>query len=258
MLVHFHKYQGTGNDFILVDERFMNYNLINEQIRFMCDRRFGIGADGLMLLQSDATHHFRMIYYNSDGNESTMCGNGGRCMISFARELGLITEDANFIAIDGVHEGKILGESLIRLKMNDVLNPSATGNLWFLDTGSPHVVCFIEETDNFPVYEQGRKIRNMPEFQPGGTNVDFVKITETGLWVRSYERGVEDETLSCGTGVTASVITWVYLNQDVKSPVEVITRGGKLSVSFNRKNGHFTDIWLEGPAVKVFNGEILL
>jgi len=258
MDLSFYKYQGAGNDFILIDERDHGYALSTDQIRFLCDRHFGIGADGLMLLQLHETLQFQMVYYNSDGLESTMCGNGGRCMIAFAQELGLIDTHARFMAVDGEHEGHILDTGLIRLKMQDTGLPVRKNDLYYIHTGSPHAVKFVERTQEYPVVGEGRNIRYSPDFQPGGVNVDFVAIHENIITIRTYERGVEDETLACGTGVTAAALTMAALNPELASPVRLNAVGGELSVSFNRAEHGFCDIWLEGPAKKVFTGMIQL
>ncbi len=260
MKLPFYKFHGTGNDFILIDERITDHNLNLSQIKGLCNRHFGIGADGLMLLKTEIGYDFRMVYYNSDGSESTMCGNGGRCMISFAKKLGLVNKEAKFIAIDGEHTGIITEQghesSVVKLKMKDVLGIKTEKAYDFLDTGSPHAVIYDENAEVTDVVSEGRKIRYSRTFAEVGTNVDFVKISDSGLIVRSYERGVENETLSCGTGVTASVLSFAGRNPDLQSPCKVKTVGGELIVYFKRKEKGFVDIWLEGPATFVFNGEI--
>ena len=260
MILSFFKYHGTGNDFILIDERSCRYELSTEQISRLCNRNFGIGADGLMLLQEAPGYHFRMVYYNSDGKESTMCGNGGRSMISFARHLGLISAEAFFVAADGEHHGTILSAAgdqvVVKLKMKDVEKITFEKSYDFLDTGSPHAVLFVEDTDAIDVVTEGRKIRYNRTFSEVGTNVNFVEIVSSGLKVRSYERGVENETLSCGTGVTASVLAYAFKNQALPSPCRVETNGGELFVHFARKGNGFGEVWLEGPATYVFKGEI--
>jgi diaminopimelate epimerase len=262
MKVPFYKYHGTGNDFIIIDERDYRFKLTKQQITLLCNRNFGIGADGLMLLQDAAGFQFRMIYYNSDGQESTMCGNGGRSMICFAKHLGLITDEASFVAVDGKHKAIITGDQgngfVVKLKMNDVDEIASHHYYDFLDTGSPHAVFFVNEVIDTDVVAEGRKIRYSPSFSDVGTNVDFVEILPAGLKVRTYERGVENETLSCGTGVTASVLVFAMKNPRIESPCRVETKGGLLTVYFSRRHKGFSDIWLEGPALFVFKGEIEL
>ena len=257
----FYKYQGTGNDFIILDNRSMTFERDNhELVRQFCDRRFGIGADGLMLLQSHNGFSFEMVYYNSDGNESSMCGNGGRCITAFAKSRGLFETNASFLAVDGPHEA-IIGETvggsvMVKLKMNDVSHVENNGDYIFLDTGSPHYVRFEKKAAEVDVYNEGRKIRYSDTFGEKGTNVNFVERTETGLFVRTYERGVEDETYSCGTGVTAAVLGAFATGKLKETSCRVSTLGGELTVYFTPDKGGFTNIWLEGPVTCVYNGEI--
>ena len=204
MKIQFYKYHGTGNDFILIDNRKKEINLDTHQIAMLCDRHFGIGADGLMMLENAAGYDFRMVYYNSDGNESTMCGNGGRCITAFAHKLGLIENHASFVAIDGVHHAKINADKNISLDMIDVTNIEHYEDHLILNTGSPHYITWVKDTDKVDVFYEGRKIRNHERFQPKGININFVQRLNDGIKVRTYERGVENETLSCGTGVTAA------------------------------------------------------
>jgi len=257
MTIHFFKYQGTGNDFIILDNRQNTYSEIsNEQVAQLCHRRFGIGADGLMLMNKSDGFDFEMIYYNADGNPGTMCGNGGRCMIRFAHDMGMLSFTYRFKASDGIHEGEVDGKN-IRLKMNDVNKVEYNKTFAVLDTGSPHLVRFTENVKDVDVVETGREIRNSKRFKQEGINVDFVEPEiEDSIYVRTYERGVEDETLSCGTGVTASALVSAH-NQIGFNQVIVYTPGGKLSVEFNKINDQvFQDIWLCGPADFVFKGEI--
>ncbi len=248
-----YKYQGTGNDFILIDNRGMLITLTTDQIKFLCDRRFGIGADGLMLLEIEPGVDFEMVYFNSDGKESSMCGNGGRCITAFAQQLGLITNEAKFLAIDGIHEVKIDNE-LISLKMNDVRTIEVGTDYFYLNTGSPHYVKFVTDIDNFDVFTEGKKIRNNERFIYEGTNVNFIEKTETDLIVRTYERGVEGETLSCGTGVTAAALVAALTNKSTsKNNCTIKTLGGALNVKFDKVlDNNFYNIWLQGPATFVF------
>jgi diaminopimelate epimerase len=253
----FYKYHGAGNDFILFDNREGKISLSNERVAEMCHRRFGIGADGLMLLEHVDGFDFNMVYYNSDGRQSSMCGNGGRCIAAFAKQLGIVTDHANFMAIDGAHSAKFNADDTISVHMQDVDHVTINKEYTFLNTGSPHYVQFVEDVKNTAVFTEGRRIRNLAEFAPGGTNVNFVQIRDAqNIIVRTYERGVEDETLSCGTGVTAAAIAATCeVTGTFKTNID--TPGGQLEVSFT-KNGPLsaTDVILRGPAVFVFKGEI--
>ena len=254
----FYKYQGTGNDFIIIDNTDLRFDRANTAlVAELCDRRFGIGADGLMLLQRKDGFDFEMVYYNSDGRESSMCGNGGRCIVEFARSLGLVKEQAHFIAIDGVHIANVK-PGFISLKMNDVKNVELNPDFSFLNTGSPHYVAFVNDVQHFNVYEEGKKVRNNNRFKAEGTNVNFVEKQYNDLFVRTYERGVEDETYSCGTGVTAAALVASLKHvSTADNYCSIKTLGGNLNVKFNKHtDDSFTDIWLEGPATFVFKGEI--
>ncbi|MEO9020740.1 MAG: diaminopimelate epimerase [Ginsengibacter sp.] len=260
MKIKFYKFQGAGNDFILLDNRNNLYkDITNAQVRKMCDRHFGIGADGLMLLNKKEDYDFEMIYHNSDGNEGSMCGNGGRCMVQFAYMLGLRKNSYLFMATDGVHEADIDLEKRIRLKMGDVKKVTFSLDHYVLNTGSPHYVKFVKDLANFDVVSEGRKIRDSKEFAEEGINVNFVEtLREDQIFVRTYERGVEGETLSCGTGVTASALIAAH-NDNGFNRVEVKAKGGDLSVEFEKMSDtHFINIWLCGPATFVFSGDIEL
>jgi len=260
MKLHFYKYQGTGNDFVILD----NWNELTElstlQIERLCNRRFGIGADGLMILRKHANYDFEMLYYNSDGLPGSMCGNGGRCLVQFAYKKGYINEQTSFIATDGEHTAKLdLIRHWVSLKMGDVEEIKIReGGDCFVNTGSPHIVRWVDDLDIIDVVAEGKFVRNSIEFKQNGTNVNFVKLSDSNLYVRTFERGVEDETLSCGTGVTASVLAAVKTNKNYlnKLGMDVMTRGGELHVKFERKNNGFINIWLEGPAEFVFEGSI--
>lgn len=257
MNIHFYKYQGTGNDFVILDNRDGVYSsLAKDQIRFMCDRRFGIGADGLMLLTQATGYDFEMKYYNSDGKLGSMCGNGGRCLVKFASHLGIIKERYCFIAIDGEHEADI-EDGIISLKMKDVDEVRSFAGDEVLDTGSPHYVKIVGNLMDTDVVDKGKEIRYSAPFEKEGINVNFVQVKEDDeIMVRTYERGVEDETLSCGTGVTASALV-CYHNEAGFNNVIVHTKGGKLTVEFDRiDDGTYSNIWLCGPAEKVFEGDI--
>ena len=252
----FYKYEGTGNDFILIDNRNGDLSLTSEVVQRLCDRHFGIGADGLMLLELVAGYDFKMVYYNSDGNESTMCGNGGRCIAAFARKLGLIHNMARFVAVDGEHTATIGDDGLVSLHMKDVADVENHAGYSLLNTGSPHYIKWVPDTASINVVSEGRVIRNLPEFQPKGINVNFVARHNAKLAVRTYERGVEEETLSCGTGVTAAAIASTG-NMTGEFSLDVETRGGKLIVKFTKHTPHSaTHVLLIGPATFVFAGEI--
>jgi diaminopimelate epimerase len=254
----FYKYHGTGNDFVIIDNRDNHFQADMKLIKFLCDRRFGIGADGLMTLINDNEYDFFMRYYNSDGNESSMCGNGGRCMVAFANMLGLVNERADFRAIDGIHEAYISEPDYVKLRMNDVERIQHYGKDYFVDTGSPHYVRFLEEIDLIDVKSEGRNIRNSKEFGKSGTNVNFISILGDGeIKMRTYERGVEDETWSCGTGTVASAIITAYKSQPDINAYTIHAPGGNLKVQFERKGPEeFRNIWLEGPATFVYQGVI--
>lgn len=256
MIIVFNKYQGTGNDFIIIDNRNHKINpddsaLINR----LCDRRFGIGADGLILISSSEQYDFEMKYFNSDGFESSMCGNGGRCSSAFAIKEKIAGNSLTFKAIDGIHKA-VFADGIIRLQMNDVNEPKIINGNYFLNTGSPHCIKFQKDIDKTDVNKEGKIIRWSDDYAPAGTNVNFVEIVENGIYVRTFERGVEEETLSCGTGVTASAIASVLAGQIDSNPVSVRTKGGNLSVSFNIAGEKISDIWLSGPATFVFEGMI--
>lgn len=259
MRIHFYKYQGTGNDFVLIDNRTNEIQLTKEQVAFLCDRRFGIGADGLMMLELEPGADFKMVYFNSDGNESSMCGNGGRCISAFAKKMGLINDRAKFIAIDGLHEA-VIHEGFVSLKMNDVKSIEKTDDFFFLNTGSPHYVKFVDDIKHYNVFEEGKKIRNNERFVAEGTNVNFIEKLEDAVFVRTYERGVENETLSCGTGVTASALVAAINGAATgKNYCKIATLGGDLRVKFDKVlESNFYNIWLEGPAEFVFEGDIEL
>lgn len=252
----FVKYQGTGNDFVMIDDRGENFDLDDlAMVRQLCDRRFGVGADGLILIRLHPDHDFEMIYYNADGSQS-MCGNGSRCAVMFARDLGIIGDQTHFLAIDGPHEA-FVQEGLVHLRMGDVAGVEERGQDLFINTGSPHHICFRGSVKESNVKQDGAAIRYSEAYaNNGGTNVNFVELQEDNrVYVRTYERGVEDETLSCGTGVTAASLAASL--QDYKSPVQVETLGGKLSVSFETTPaGGFANIYLIGPAKRVFEGQI--
>ncbi len=258
MIHAFEKYHGAGNDFILIDNRLNSFPVTIELIANLCHRRFGIGADGLMLLESAAGFNFGMRYFNSDGKEGSMCGNGGRCISSFAHHLGIIGMTAKFSAIDGIHESEILRYqdtfSTVNLKMRDVKGVEQHSSYYFTDTGSPHHIVFVENLEHMNVVEEGKKIRYSERY-PQGVNVNFVEKIGNEIHMRTYERGVEDETLACGTGATAVALTLCTLNPGTKE-VMLNMPGGLLKVSCKQDTDGFTDIYLEGPVVRAFSGNL--
>ena len=261
MNLHFYKYQGTGNDFIIADNRLGIYSsLTKEQVYQLCDRRFGIGADGLMLLNERAGYDFEMKYFNADGKEGSMCGNGARCMTKFAYHLGIHRSLYKFLASDGTHESEIDIDGIVSLKIKDVKTVRKFHNDFILDTGSPHYIKLVSNVMDLDVYKKGHEIRHSKEFEDEGINVNFVEqLSEPDkIIVRTFERGVEDETWSCGTGVTAAALV-CYHNENGFNDVEVKTLGGVLTVEFDRlDDSKYVNIWLCGPAEKVYEGNVEL
>lgn len=257
-MIPFYKYQGTGNDFIIIDNRALQLQLSTSQIAGLCHRRFGIGADGLMLLGAEKGYDFTMTYFNADGRESTMCGNGGRCITAFAKDLGLTGDKAFFKAIDGDHHAAYTASGAIDLQMNDVSGIQHFDGFSILNTGSPHYVLWSDDVADTDVFRLGRAIRNQAEFAPDGINVNFVAIKEGILHVRTYERGVEDETYSCGTGVTAAAIA-ASGDKTGSFNTHIITPGGQLSVQFRKPTADSADyVVLTGPATFVFEGKVAI
>lgn len=252
----FYKYQGTGNDFVMVDNRFGVFDTNDlALVRHFCDRRFGIGADGLIAIQPEKSHDFEMVYFNSDGSKS-FCGNGSRCAVAFAFYLGMISKECRFLAIDGTHSGRVLEDGRISISVRDVQPTEIEADHHFIHTGSPHYIRYVKGLEDFPVVEEARKIRYNERFKTEGTNVNFVEELHDGIAVRTYERGVEDETLSCGSGVTACAISFALL-KNLDHHCFIKTKGGDLEVSFQREqNNSFKNIMLTGPADFVFKGEI--
>ena len=264
MVIPFTKYQGAGNDFVILNQWQSPY--INREdtaaIAHLCDRRFGVGADGLMFLRKHTDHDFEMIYFNADGRIGSMCGNGGRCIVAFAYLLGLIGNETTFLAIDGPHEARIIRPDWVELKMQDVVAVEQGEQDFFLDTGSPHYVRFVKELSVVDVVKEGQEVRYSDRFREKGTNVNFVERGTPGLRIGTYERGVENETLACGTGITAAALVSTFLPKGTPQAgagpysIPVSAKGGDLEVRFARKGERFSDIWLCGPATRVFSGEI--
>ncbi|RZS95470.1 diaminopimelate epimerase [Cecembia calidifontis] len=255
MEIAFYKYQGTGNDFVMIDDRSEAFPAQNlKLVQRLCDRKFGIGADGLILIRNRKGYDFEMIYFNADGSQS-MCGNGARCAVAFSKFLGIIENETHFLAIDGPHDARVVGD-WIELGMSPVSSLSNAGEDFFVNTGSPHHVRFVEDVASYPVVKEGAEIRYSEPYAPKGTNVNFVTpIGPDEIHVRTYERGVEDETLSCGTGVTACALVFGYQNE--LHEVKIKTPGGKLKVRFSENaDGSFQNILLIGPAEQVFRGNM--
>ena len=258
MELEFYKYQGTGNDFVMIDNRSNIFPKENTQlVAHLCDRRFGIGADGLILLDNDATTDFRMVYYNSDGNLSSMCGNGGRCLVAFAKKLNVIQNETTFMATDGLHYATVGADGIVSLQMIDVAEIKNTPDYSFLNTGSPHHVQLVTDLEHYNVKENGAAIRYGDLYGQQGSNVNFVKkIDDATFSLRTYERGVEDETLACGTGATAVAIAMNATGQTDLNTIHLNVEGGKLAVSFDIEDGKYTNVFLKGPAEFVFKGTI--
>lgn len=256
MVNQFYKYEGCGNDFVIIDERVKELQLTESHIAAICDRRFGIGADGLLLLRNHPDFDFQMVYYNADGSRATMCGNGARCLSAFAHKMEAMGPKGRFIADDGPHTAEIIwieeDITQVAISMKDATPADATPEHVIINTGTPHYVLFVEDIENTDVVTIGRKIRYSPQFAPIGTNVNFVQMMPNELIVRTYEKGVEDETLACGTGVTASAMAASLLTG--KTSFEVKVRGGNLHVSFDQKGKTFTNVILTGPARLAYSG----
>tara|TARA_R110002051_G_scaffold201631_1_gene268392 strand:- start:25565 stop:26350 length:786 start_codon:yes stop_codon:yes gene_type:complete len=256
MTFTFNKYQGTGNDFVIIDNRSQFFPKSDTAlIAKLCDRKFGVGADGLILLEEHPKVDFKMVYYNADGRESSMCGNGGRCMVAFAKAIGIIETETVFEAIDGMHEAQIIG-GIVHLKMQDVLDIKSTANYTFLDTGSPHHVLMAENLKTLDVKTEGAAIRYSELYGQAGSNINFVhQLGDSQFAVRTYERGVEDETLSCGTGVTAVALAMHKEGKTKATDINLKVEGGQLQVRFKPMNSGYKEVYLVGPAELVFKGE---
>lgn len=260
--IAFYKYQGAGNDFILIDQRDRRVLQRDDRahIARLCDRRFGIGADGLILLQAAEGYDFEMLYFNADGGEGSLCGNGARCVVAFAHFLGVAARECRFLASDGPHEARMVRPDWVEVHIRDIAQWHWAEGRCVLNTGSPHYVRFIPQLEGFDVVSEGRRVRYSPEFAKEGINVNFAQETDAGIRMGTYERGVEDETLACGTGATAAAIAFVSQKEnplgDWNIPVGV--KGGELRVRFHFDGQCFRQVWLCGPAVQVFSGEIEL
>ena len=262
MKIPFSKYHGAGNDFVMIDNTSAIFSANKLPVKSICHRRFGIGADGLILLESSKEFDFKMLYFNSDGNPGTMCGNGGRSTVAFAHRLKLIGATTTFLASDGPHtasidqdRGKIKLISLGMSPVSEIIQTDDGG--FFLNTGSPHLVVFSDNIDDLDVYKEGKRLRYDKRFAPGGCNVNFVEIiNQNHLYVRTYERGVEDETYACGTGITASALSFANKNHLDEGTLSMKAKGGDLKVSWKKINSIYNNIVLSGPAEWVFDGII--
>lgn len=251
--IQFHKYQGTGNDFVMVDNRNLEFDQKDlSLVAMLCDRRFGIGGDGLILIEEDEASDFKMIYFNADGTQS-LCGNGSRCAVTFAKHLGMIEDEAKFNAFDGYHSA-FIREGLVHLQMHDIKHVEKRGEAFFVDTGSPHLIKMVHDLDQLDVKIEGSKVRYSDRYKEKGVNINFIESANGTTSIRTYERGVEDETLSCGTGCTAVALTLSHLGE--QSPVTLSAKGGTLQVSFEKVKEGFRNIYLIGPAEQVYSGEI--
>ena len=264
-MIPFFKYQGAGNDFVMIDNRFTRYlsRENTKEIHQLCDRRFGIGGDGLIFLQNHPKYDFEMVYFNADGSEGSMCGNGGRCTVAFAKQLGIIKDDCTFWAIDGEHEANISSSgNWVELKMIDVNNITCNSDHYVLDTGSPHYIKYVENLDKMDVFTEGGNIRNNTTYKKAGINVNFIEPAKKGFHIRTFERGVEGETLACGTGVTAAAISFAIEHPKKAASllknggIPAKAAGGDLKVRFGQKGHTFENIWLCGPATYVYKGTI--
>lgn len=258
MKITFSKFHGAGNDFVIIDDREKSFGNDAGKIRFLCDRHFGIGADGLLLLQNEPGYDFRMVYFNNDGGEATFCGNGSRCLTAFAHKLGIIGNQCRFIAADGEHSGQVISaddnEYQVRVSMIDPVIYEVGADEVYLNTGTYHVVKMVDDPELVNLETEAPRIRYMAKYQPHGTNVNYVHTAGNKLYLRTYEKGVEAETLACGTGVTASAIV-ASLRYGGDS-FNVVTKGGELKVAFLRTADSFEHVTLQGPAVHVFSSEI--
>jgi diaminopimelate epimerase len=263
-IVPFVKFHGAGNDFIMIDDRDGYWvRHINEAwIAKVCHRRFGVGADGMILLEKGyGGADFYMRYFNADGRISTFCGNGGRCVVAFAMGLQVHEGTCRFMGADGWHEGEVLKNGLVRISMTDVEEVKhLDGHTATLYTGSPHYVKVVDQLEALDVFKEGRAIRNSPSFEQEGINVNFVELIKDGeLSIRTYERGVEDETYACGTGVVAAAIAGAFLKNGDTNAWLVHAKGGDLTVDFQRIGPQeFRKVNLTGPAEAVFSGELPL
>ena len=261
MEIQFEKYQGAGNDFIIIDNRSSKYSgLKPKHISSLCNRNFGIGADGFIMVEESKEFDFEMNYFNADGKQSTLCGNGGRCAVLFVFNHGISGKTSRFFAADGLHTAEVASDTQVCLTMSDVAEVISVGDDWFVDTGSPHHIVKVKGIAQIDVNKMGASIRYEKRYAPDGTNVNFVEpLGGNHFSIRTYERGVENETLACGTGAVAAAICMHHTSETTESSIQIDTFGGTLQVDFNAiENGGYQDIRLTGPAAKVFSGSVLL
>jgi|TARA_B100001094_G_scaffold301698_1_gene328231 diaminopimelate epimerase len=259
MKINFSKFNGAGNDFIIIDNRNNSIDYNSSLIKHICDRNFGIGGDGLILINESDLYDFEILHYTSDGQIGSLCGNGSRCAISFAYKNNIIGKKTVFEAFDGIHNAEIIDEELVKMEMK--INSKIIENEYgtWLDTGSPHLIIEKENIDELDVNNLARKIRYNEYYKENGVNVNFIeKISDETFKIRTYERGVENETLACGTGSTASAICMNYLGNSDSNIITMKCRGGNLKVEFNSSDQTFTNISITGPAIKVFEGTIIV
>lgn len=257
MTLKFDKYQGAGNDFIILNNYNGSYSrLSEEQIRGMCNRQMGIGADGLILLEPSDSSDFEMKYYNSDGKVSSLCGNGARCVVLYAHKKKIIGEKTKFNTIDGVHQAWLTSHEKIKIQLNEVKKILKHKGSHIVNTGSPHYVKIVDNISDLNVKKEGSEIRYLKDFIPEGINVNFLqKKNNSNFLIRTYERGVEDETLACGTGAVAAAIVMHNIGETLgNTNLEIDTLGGSLKVDFDFDNSIYKNIFLEGPAKFVFSG----
>ena len=259
MKIDFFKYEGTGNDFVIIDNRGLTFQKKNKSlIQNICDRKKGVGADGLILLENHDELDFSMIYFNADGSESGFCGNGSRCITHLSNNLNIINDNAKFNAIDGIHESKITN-GRISVKMNDILKSEIFKyndkySTTFVDTGSPHLIRIYENIDSIDIVKEARELKLIYSEYTDGLNINFCQISDSKIKLRTYERGVEDETLSCGTGAVASAVFLKDSGLVSNDKVEILMKGGLLCVELNKEKNLFSDIWLSGEVNMVFKG----
>lgn len=254
MKTDFYKYHGTGNDFVMIDGRDGRF-FSAQQIRSLCNRHFGIGSDGLLIIRNDDELDFKMEFFNPDGSEATFCGNGARCIVKFANQLGIVENKCEFVAKDGKHSAEILNDK-VSLRMIDIADIKVFDDLIYLNTGTHHTAVFVDDVEAIDINSVAAKIRFDNRFSPLGTNVNFIQAYEDGIKVRTYEKGVEAETLSCGTGVVASALAYCLKNDFSLQEIKVKVKGGNLEVKFEKDNERFINVFLIGPAVLVYSGEI--
>lgn len=259
MELNFSKYQGTGNDFVIVDNRELQHQFSKNEVVKLCDRKFGIGSDGLILIQNHPEYDFEMVFYNPDASQS-FCGNGSRCAVAFAHSLGLFKHKTSFLSTDGLHHAELLEHDWVRLEMHDVEGSESIGSHLFINTGSPHYILPFPDKEDFNIVDEARKIRYNERFQVEGVNVNFIRVENDVLHIRTYERGVENETLSCGTGVTAAALAQHEFSKRGMGRFEqkINSEGGELKVTFEKTESGYSNIVLEGPATFVFQGKINL